>query len=163
MESDEIICSNCEKQINDSDDFCPFCGQIFIQNVTCYTHENKEAEGVCVICNYAFCSECGLTANNHYFCKGHSNYETHESLAVIGESKDLFEVEGIKSNLIESGLHPYIYTEQTGKIHPTALDTRTLLMPDALYPGDKLKLLVPFQEVLQAEDLISKLDIENEE
>lgn len=155
MDSQKLVCSNCKKETDESDDFCSFCGMLFIENVTCYNHENKYAGGACVICNYAFCSDCGMTINYHFLCNEHSDYETYESLAVIGESEDSVDIDETKNVLIESGLHPFVYHLQSGKIHPAALDLRLLNKSNEFYPGDKLKLLVPFQEVMKSEEILN--------
>ncbi len=51
---DDYVCSNCRRDIDEGDDFCPHCGAIFAEEVFCDKHPIKEATGVCVVCGVPF-------------------------------------------------------------------------------------------------------------
>ena len=39
---DDYACSNCRRDFNEGDDFCPHCGAIFAEEVFCDKHPIKE-------------------------------------------------------------------------------------------------------------------------
>jgi len=153
----EILCGNCELELTSEDEFCPRCGSIFDEGVKCYKHESKNAEGVCVICNYAFCDECGALKNEIFLCGAHEHYEIFQSLAVVNICKGSYESESLRNSLVENGLHPFLfsgknipstYLPSIGNNNQNALDV-------AIYGTGEIKILVPLGEVLEAERIIN--------
>jgi RNA polymerase subunit RPABC4/transcription elongation factor Spt4 len=155
MES-ELQCSNCELELTNEDEFCPRCGCLFDESVKCYNHELKIAEGVCVICNYAFCEKCGMFVNDVFLCAEHEHYEIYQSLAVVALCKNAYESESLKNSLIATGLHPFMFT---GNNKPTTYTPSTEsnnqnALEVAIYGRSEIKILVPLGEVLDAEKLL---------
>ncbi|MFA7227549.1 MAG: DUF2007 domain-containing protein [Melioribacteraceae bacterium] len=148
----DSVCSFCMVEVKDGDDFCPNCGSIFTEGVKCSEHPSEEADGVCVICTEPYCEKCGMLVDDRIFlCVGHSEYETIEGMASVLEADDSSQIEMIKSNLEEEGLHPFIFQRTVNSINTSLA-----------YEGQSvrgLQLMVPFQEVLRAEELLREMGL----
>ncbi len=156
----ELQCGNCELELTNEDEFCPRCGSIFDETVKCYKHESQSAEGVCVICNYAFCNKCGGFVNETFLCQEHEHYEVLQSLAVVGESKESYEIESLRNTLIGNGLHPFLFSGRNipSTYLPSTEYSNQNALDLAIYGNGKIKILVPFSEVLEAENILSSGD-----
>lgn len=156
------ICSRCEREINDEDDFCPDCGTLFKENVKCAEHPDAEAGGVCVICCEPFCKNCGLFVNDRVFlCADHSDYEIFEDMARIYGSFDSLQVDYAKNCLEQEGLNPIIYSRKASPLHMGASEY-SLFEASGDYNGhivNEIKLLVPVQQVINAEEILRQLEI----
>jgi hypothetical protein len=156
------ICSNCNCEIKIDDDFCPSCGILFVENIKCCEHGEKNAEGVCVICCDPYCGECGLFVNDRIFlCNEHSDYEIVEGMVRVFGSSDSVQVEFAKANLQDEGLHPFIYSRKTSPMHLGGVDY-SLFRASGEYNGqiiNEIKLMVPFQELIRAEEILQELKI----
>lgn len=87
---ESLVCAQCENDVKESDDFCPSCGELFLDDTLCENHDNVLAEGVCIICSVPFCLKCGLKVNNHFLCNDHSAYEIYQGMVrVYGTLDDL--------------------------------------------------------------------------
>lgn len=64
-------CKTCDSELLYESDYCPSCGTIFIDHLNCTHHADEDAEAVCVICQKAFCNECGNDVNGRFFCANH--------------------------------------------------------------------------------------------
>jgi hypothetical protein len=155
MEEKKLICKNCESALQPENDFCPDCGTLFVDEVKCVNHENENAKGVCVICLEPLCSECGAYIHNVFLCKDDSNYEIYEGMTRVFGSNDSLQVEYIKNCLEQSGLHPYVFSRKTSPIYQVSEEYD-------LHTITELKLMVPFQEVIKAEEIINELDLTEE-
>jgi RNA polymerase subunit RPABC4/transcription elongation factor Spt4 len=146
------VCSFCENEVKEGDDFCPNCGSLFAGNVKCSEHQLKEAGGVCVICTEPYCEECGMFVDERIFlCAEHSEYETLEGMASVLEADDSSQLEIVKSDLEEEGLHPFIYSRKISSVHTSLV-----------YEGQNIhgvQLMVPFQEVIRAEEILSDMGL----
>ena len=76
-----IICSNCKKEIDADSDFCPTCGFILINDVKRTNHTSTGADYVCVICREPFCKKCGAIVSGVFLCTQHDSYEVYEGMA----------------------------------------------------------------------------------
>ena len=163
MENETLICNNCENKIDDSDEFCPYCGTIFVEDLNCINHKNKEAKGVCVICRKAFCKKCGGRASGIFLCDEHYGYEIYEGMVRIFGSSDSAQTNYVKSCLEQAGFHPFIYSRKASPISIGGADY-TLFRASGEYHGriiNEIKVMVPANEVLEAEKIIEELDIED--
>lgn len=156
-----LICNRCEEAVLEDDEFCPNCGIIFTENVFCTQHSRQLAEGVCVICTEAFCGRCGERVNDIFLCNRHQGYEIYQGMARVFGENDMSTVEYARKCLHENGLHPFIYNR---KANPTSLGSTdyTLFRAAGGYDGqiiNEVKLMVPCQEVLVAENLLRNLNI----
>lgn len=159
-ESAAAECSFCNSEIKSDDDFCPSCGSLFV-NAGCVNHPGKEADGVCVICTDPFCNQCGLFVNDILFlCNKHSEYETIEGMANVFSSPDEINVNLVKSTLEQEGLHPILFSKNSGYGEPRIMEIIYGTMGNYLKDGDKeIKVMIPFQEVIKAEELLKQLQI----
>ena len=46
---ESLVCAQCENDVKENDDFCPSCGEPFLDDTLCDNHDNVLAEGVCII------------------------------------------------------------------------------------------------------------------
>lgn len=158
---EETICENCGSSVQSDDDFCPECGALFLENISCAKHPKEPAEGVCVICMHPFCKNCGVHLNNTYFvCNEHSHYEIIEGKVCIVEEGDAGRAQRISEYLKDNGLCPYLLSKSIPN-HPYAsldqLDNYALQEFDEINTGG-FKIFVDCQEVLNAEKLINEYD-----
>lgn len=149
-------CPICDKQISQYDDYCISCGSILSGDIFCQNHTDLEAEGVCLICSKPFCTECGTEVIGKFFCKDHSNYELLENLVTVYKSEDYFKIEELKKILEKVNLHPTIVNKTE---YPSFVDLNTyknINKTDRFISNitEVIKLLVPCQEVQEAEKLI---------
>ena len=146
------ICSFCESEVKNDDDFCPNCGTLFVEDVKCSVHEEIKAEGVCVICASSYCGECGLFVDDRIFlCNDHSEYETIEGMACVLYADDSMQIELIKSNLEAEGLHPFTFPRNISSIHSSIAYTGN--------NSNNWPLMVPFYEVNRAEEILRELEL----
>lgn len=154
-------CSKCEQPISATDEFCPNCGNLLDEDVNCINHENEAAEAVCVICCTPYCSDCGSWVNDIFLCAEHEGYEIYENMArVFGTSIDN-EAQYAHNCLKQEGLHPYLYSRKTSPLSLGGPDY-TLFRASGEYDGhiiNEIKLMVPCQEVIEAEKVLRDLEI----
>ena len=153
IESDNLLtCEICNNSVKEDDDYCPYCGSLFIDEIFCDNHSDILAEGVCIICCTPCCKNCGVKINNHFLCNKHSHYEIYEGMAKVYETVDETDVLFSKNSLEQNGLHP------------------VLLYRHSLYGGSgfsygikgtesDIKMMVPFQEVLKAEEILKSINL----
>jgi hypothetical protein len=161
MKTIKHICTNCNFKADNDSDYCPRCGILFIENTKCENHHEVNAEGVCVICVRPFCSECCRSVSNVFLCSEHDNYEIYEGMAKVFGTSDEVQVQYIKKFLEENDLHPFIYSKkstpmQLGGNDQSLIDLSGKSEEKVL---NEIKLLVPCGEFLEAEKLVSQLNI----
>jgi hypothetical protein len=155
QKDEKLVCSNCECEVQLDDDFCPDCGSLFAENINCTEHQNEYAEGVCVICLQPYCGECGAYINNIFLCNDDNDYEIYEGMARIFGSNDASQVDFMKNCLEQAELHPYVYSRKASPIYQVSETNDLNLITE-------LKLMVPLQEVIKAEEIIDELNISKE-
>ena len=153
-------CPNCHDNVKEDDEFCPNCGNLFV-DTKCDNHNDQDAEGACIICCTPYCKKCGGWYNNLFLCEEHSGYEIYQGMARVFGSGDSLEVEYAKDCLIKEGLHPFIYSRKASPISLGGVDY-TLYRPSGDFDGhiiNELKLMVSVQEVINAEKVLIELNI----
>lgn len=162
MNKTERVCDRCARCSESGNDFCPDCGTLFIENVKCVNHDSRNAEGVCIICCEAFCNECGFFVDEKIFlCNEHSNYEIYEGMARVYGSVDSLEIDYAKSCLEQAELNPLIYSRKASPLHMGGSDY-SLFRASGDYDGhivNEIKLMVPVQQVIKAEEVLRQLEI----
>ena len=156
-EKDALTCGECGVVVKDEDTYCANCGSIFNDGVVCNTHNSTEADGVCVMCFKPFCKECGMTVNKIFFCDFHSQYETYEGMARVYGCTDNLQAQFVTGCLEQSGLHPFLYSR---RFNPGA--DISPIITYRLYgnhPIVELKVLGPFKELLNAEEVLRRLEL----
>jgi hypothetical protein len=155
MDEEKLTCSKCKIEVNDQDTCCTNCGAIFKDGVACSVHNSIEADGFCVMCFKPFCKECGMLVNKIFFCDYHSQYEMYEGMARVYGCTENLHVQHITSCLEQAGLHPFFYSR---RFNPGAdISTNILYRVFGDHPIVELKVLVPFTEVLKAEEVLKEL------
>jgi hypothetical protein len=145
-------CENCNAEIEESFDYCPECGAIFV-SANCETHPEDEAKGVCIICSLPLCSKCGESVDNKFLCSDHSGYRIMQGMAGVYYEENITKLEYAKSILENEGLHPFIYSNEE-KIWPG-------VQTPGLNPahGSQNILMLPLNEVIRAEEIIEELEL----
>jgi hypothetical protein len=160
-EEQEIFeCKTCFNQVKEQDEFCPECGTLFEDAVKCSVHPDIEAEGVCIICCFPFCSQCGAPNNKHFLCHAHYDYEIYPGMARVYGGLDDTNVQYIKACLEQSDIHPFIFC----RVQPKGGSRLVYTLFEA--NGDtgghivnEIKVMVPCQEVVVAEDILKELKV----
>ena len=159
-EDDDISCMRCRNGVKNDDEFCTHCGSVLIDNVTCHLHPEKEAEGVCLICSLPFCKRCGAFLNDIFMCETHAEYEIYEGMVrIYGDLNDT-PAQYAKTCLEQAGFHPIIYCRVQPQGGPRFVYTLYRAAGD--YDGhiiNEIKVMVPCQEVIEAEMVLRKLNI----
>lgn len=156
---DDLQCEFCGNIVKEDDEYCFDCGHLFVDDALCSNHEDIEADGVCVICSYAFCAECGSFRDKIFLCNEHEKYEIINSFARIYGSNDLIQVEYYKNILTEEGMHPVVLDKKSNVVALAGTEYSFFKTPNKLTSPvlNEIKLLIPLQEVLKAEALIAKI------
>jgi hypothetical protein len=145
-------CSACGGEVEDNAAFCPHCGGLFNDSLTCCQHSSEEADGVCVICQRPYCSECATWMGQYYLCDHHAEYTIFEGMAQIFSSPDPTVAQETFSFLEEKGLHPFLVS-RSGNLAPSLLRGAHPRGPDIV--------LIPFGEVIDAEKLIAEHQVDD--
>ncbi len=161
METRKHLCTNCSFEADDDSDYCPRCGTLFIKNIKCEIHTKNEAAGVCAICGKPFCSNCGHSVNNIFLCSEHNGYEIYEGMAKVFGTSDEIQIHYVKSCLQENSFHPFIYSKKSAPMQLGGNDQSLINLSGNQVEKilNEIKLLVPCGEVLEAEKLVSQLNI----
>jgi len=157
---EKLLCDFCGTEISKDTEFCTKCGTIFIDDVSCFNHSDDDANGVCAICHQAYCKKCGLRVNNIFLCNEHCEYEIYQGMARVFGSSDEQQVNYYKSILEENNLHPFIFERKTSPISLGGVDY-SLFRASGDVNGhlvNEIKLMVPCEEVLQAEKIIDEIE-----
>jgi len=160
-DKDSYYCDFCGNPAREDDDFCPDCGAIFINDVKCLRHSMTGAEGVCVICTEPFCEKCGSFINKLFLCHAHERYEIIQGMARVYGINDTSQAELVTGILKEKGFHPFIYSKKSNPLHMGNADY-TLFRAAGDYNGhtiNELKVMVPCQEVLEAEQVLRDMEL----
>ena len=158
---EKVVCSNCEREVNEGDDFCTNCGSLFLENIDCEVHNNKEAIGVCAICHKPICRGCAGRKNDYFLCKDHSNYEIYQGMARVYGTSDSALSDFVLDTLKKGGFHPFNYSRKVSPIAMGGVDY-SLYRASGEFNGhliNEIKTMVPLWEVLDAEKLLKDLDI----
>ena len=156
---EKLFCDYCGNETTHDSEFCMKCGNIFIDDVQCLNHSDKDAAGVCAICHQPYCKKCGLRVNSIYLCNEHSDNEIYEGMAAVFSSYDISQIEFLKLCLEKEGFNPFIYNRNAA---PLPLGYRDLTLfqierdPGRIRSID-IKLVVPCSEVLQATGFLNEI------
>jgi hypothetical protein len=138
-------CTYCSGKVKGSDQFCPSCGTIFDESVTCGNHPDTEAAGVCIICSAAFCGSCVKRKSGAFLCADHRHYDITDGMAEVFPAVDDTMAQYVHSCLLAAGLHPFQRRSRGNDFDG--------------YVVNSIRVMVPSQEVLLAEDVMEELDI----
>ena len=160
-EMNKMNCSHCDCEIKEDDDFCPECGTLITEYIKCSEHKDINAEGVCVICCEPYCKECGIFINKVFFCIDHSEYSFSEGLVNLFNTKEVTQMEIIRDNFEQKGLHPLVFSPRIGiksNLVLTYISPKESSPYELITNGEQI-LVVPFQEVIRAEEILDELNI----
>jgi hypothetical protein len=154
----DLTCENCEAPVTEQDTFCRNCGAIFSDQLYCVKHPTDQAEGVCVICCKPYCEKCGKGTNGVFLCGSHCAYEVQEGMARVFGSIDNVQAQYATTCLEQAGYHPFLYSRRrnpgAGMIEGWM---RGGIRNYGNHPIVEIKVLVPFSEVLKAEETLKEL------
>lgn len=160
LKDNTMVCANCNRVVKEDDDFCPECGAIIADDISCENHKNIPAKGICIICSLPYCKKCGVITNGHFLCNIHSNYEIYEGMVRVFGSLNDVDVQYAKSCLEQVGLHPVVFCRDQPKGGPRFV--YSLFEAHGDYLGhivNEIKLMVSTQEVLKSEEILKSLKI----
>ena len=153
-------CEKCKADVEESFDFCPECGSLFV-DTECSEHTGQKAAGVCIICAVPYCKECGGNVNDKFLCVKHDNYEIYQGMARVYGSSDAAQADFVQSCLEQDGLTALVYSRKESPISIGGPDY-TLFRSSGEYDGhliNEYKVMVHCQNVIRAEELINSLDL----
>jgi len=159
-ENNLLTCEACNNSVKEDDDFCPYCGSLFIDEIFCENHIDILADGVCIICYIPFCKKCGAKINNHFLCNQHSNYEIYEGMAKVYGTLDNTSAQYAKTCLEQDGLHPVLFCRHSP--YGGSGFAYSLFEAAGDYLGNavtEIKVMVPCQEALKAKEVLKYIDI----
>jgi len=160
IEEEIFSCTHCNNDVKNDDEFCTHCGSILIENVHCYQHPKADAEGVCIICSLPYCKKCGAFSNNLFLCNAHAEYEIYEGMARIYSTLNDTPAQHAKTCLEQAGLHPVLFCRVQPHGGPRIVYTLFRSAGDkGGYLVNEIKVMVPCQEVINAEKVLRKLKI----
>ena len=144
------VCSGCGGKVDKQQTFCPHCGGLFNETLSCFNHQSEEADGVCVICRRPYCSDCATWMGQYYLCDQHEEYEISHGKARILSSSDASAAQMAHTSLKEAGFHPLLVVRSRTSGPPLERSsTSRQTGPDLV--------LVPLGEVLDAEKFLTGL------
>lgn len=150
--SDEFVCPDCRKRVEEADDFCPHCGVIFSKGIVCDKHHRIEASGVCVVCGVPCCDECGGAMNGLFLCIRHSSYEIFQGMVKVYGTHDDADAEIAKARLNDAGLHATLfYLKRFGRKSRVGYE---VFEEGKTFNTSEIKVMVPCQEVIEAENVL---------
>jgi len=159
-ENNLLTCEACNNSVKEDDDFCPYCGSLFIDEIFCENHNDILADGVCIICYIPFCKKCGAKINNRFLCNQHSNYEIYEGMAKVYGTLDNTSAQYAKTCLEQDGLHPVLFCRHSP--YGGSGFAYSLFEAAGDYLGNavtEIKVMVPCQEALKAKEVLKYIDI----
>ncbi len=157
-DTNEYTCSQCNFDVNETDNFCPNCGSLFDEEFFCKQHPEQKADGVCIICAEPHCIECGSWVNDLFLCGDHDDYEIFEGKAKIFGVGDESLAQYAQGCLEEAGLNPFLFFRRAGA-RGSGVSLFHTTGAHAGHNINEIKILVPCNEVIQAEQVLVDLDI----
>jgi hypothetical protein len=154
-------CNNCHEKVQKDDQFCPHCGSLFEADLRCTNHQREKAEGACIICCLPYCSKCGGRVGKIFLCRKHEAYEIYEGMVRVFGVSDEVTAQYARECLEQERLHPILYSRKASPLSLGGVDY-TLFRASGEYDGhiiNEIKVMVPCQEVVQAERVLKKLDL----
>lgn len=163
MENENLVCTNCEAVIKESDEYCSNCGVVYAENIKCHLHKETEAEGICLICSQRYCKKCGLIISDVFLCNEHSEYEIIEGMARIYGSNNSMEINYYAEILENEALHPIVYSRHSISQSFGTLISTAFGAESNEYSLNEFKLMLPLNEVINAEKILEPLINNSEE
>lgn len=161
MEEDIFICEICENPVAEENDFCPHCGSIYIE-VKCLNHEEKDADGVCVICAEPLCEDCFGDNDEVILCENHAGYEIYKSVAKVYDTQDEDKMLFYKNVMDENDIHNLVFSVKVStKTENDAAPGEIAYSVEETV--DEYKLMVPLNLVLEAEEILSQTEYDENE
>jgi len=160
-EKASYTCGHCHSEIQETDDFCPHCGSLFEENISCEYHPEQDAEGVCIICHRPYCRECGSWANRLFLCSEHESYEIYEGMVRVFGTNDEPLAQYAVNGLRENGLNPFLFCRRANPMSFGGFQ-HSMFQGSGVYDThlvNELKVMVPCHEVRKAEQVLRDLDI----
>ena len=140
----ESACPHCGETIAADSEACPACGHLHA-SAPCETHEDRTADGVCVICGRAVCEECNRPQARHFVCEQHAEIPLISGWAQVYSAADDVDAELVRENLNAEGIESRVLSQRD---HYTfAVDIGEL---------NQVRVLVPAFEYDVANDLLTE-------
>ncbi len=156
----DYSCTQCEAAVSEQDKFCPNCGTLFTDGLSCTNHQSTPAEGVCAICSMPSCKKCGKRSNDIFLCDAHWGYEIQEGMARVFGTTDNVQAQHVSTLLKQAGYHPFLYSRifnPTADLVAVARTVRGYGVGN--HPLPEQRVFVPFAEVLKAQKTLHELGI----
>jgi hypothetical protein len=139
-----VSCDHCGERIAGDAEACPACGSLR-QERQCAKHNQRSAEGQCVVCGTPVCAQCNTGGDNHYQCETHRSIQVVEGWAQIYSTSDDLEAQLIRENLEAEGVDARVLSQ---KDH--------FSLPVDLGDLSPVRVLVPAYAYQEAERLLAE-------
>ena len=144
-EEEIVVCENCDNEIDERDTWCGYCGVLFETTEEKCDEHNATAIGKCLICEMKLCGQDTSKIKNKLFCKEHNHYIfTDNGWVRIYETGHDWEAELVKAELENKDIPAVV---DNHKDHTRQF---TVGHMSSIY------ILVPFEDVLAAEDIVKR-------
>ena len=153
-------CEFCKNEIGADSDFCPYCGTLIIGEVFCINHNYTEAKGVCLICEEPYCAECGRMVSGKFFCRQHEDLEVYEGMAKVYSSEDYLQCTYVIGMLKGEGIEAVMFNRKSTFMYMRGYEFSALTNSKTQYLSSEVRVMVPFSQFLQAQELVKSLDVE---
>ena len=155
------LCPECGEEVLDQFDFCPNCGILFREKVSCTEHPLMPALGVCVICQRPLCRRSLSKVQGRYLCEKHDKLEIYEGMVRVFGTSDAAQASFARTSLESDGLHPVIFPRKSSPLSMGGPEY-SLFRASGEYVGhiiNEFKLMVPCCEYLDAQEKLHALEI----
>lgn len=146
---EEHRCVRCEGTYSGAD-ACPACGTLRV-DASCAEHPDRAAEGQCVICGRAVCSDCSKSDSRVCLCSAHAAVPIIEGWAQVYSTTGEMDAQLVRDNLQAEGIDAQVFSQRDRSF---SLDLGELSI---------VRVLVPVWEYATALQLIrGHMDVEGE-
>lgn len=156
-----VECPRCAQGVQGTDEFCPACGELLVDGISCANHPDALSRGACIICCVAYCSRCGHRVQKLFLCNDHATYEIYQGLARVYGTTDEAQAHYAFSCLEQQNIHAFLYVRKGSPISMGAPEYT--LFHASGDPSSRtineVKLMVPVQEVLLAETFLREIHL----
>ena len=111
MDTATETCSHCNEIIAAGSEACPACGHLHVDE-QCDVHPDRQAKGLCVICDTAVCDECNRGGASHFLCEEHRAIPVEQGWAQVYTTADDFEAQLIRENLEAAGVDARVISQK---------------------------------------------------
>ena len=153
----DLLCEKCNQPVRAEDKWCPHCGILFVEELTCANHPETAAQGICLLCHKPLCSDCLPQTEGRYLCSEHAHYQMIEGWVKIHQAKTRLEAELVKTKLTQRDVPCHILSNTVESMNGTLglweISPVIPLMPYRGLGDGEIKVLVPLESFREVEQI----------